>query len=178
MNVVPDIPDKPDRAHHAQSHYVTCKSHRQLNRNTRTSKAFPNRNIRNHFQWNRHYPHKLPELPILNRNPHRLTGQSANIGAAKNENACTEPSSNRMSYEPSAIYPEKAGKGIRTTCGMAIASLAFGISSFMCFMFTGLVGVILGVIALSKISGSNGRLAARDWRWRELSPARWAAFGL
>lgn len=66
-----------------------------------------------------------------------------------------------MSYEPSAIYPEKAGKGIRTTCGMAIASLAFGISSFMCFMFTGLVGVILGVIALSKISGSNGRLGGK-----------------
>ncbi|MBP1582919.1 MAG: DUF4190 domain-containing protein, partial [Victivallales bacterium] len=39
--------------------------------------------------------------------------------------------------------------------GIATAALVFGILSFFCIPFCGLVALILGIIALSKISKSN-----------------------
>lgn len=55
--------------------------------------------------------------------------------------------------------PQKMpGASQSTTSGMAIASLVLGLASFICTVFTGLVAIILGVIALSKISSSNGRI--------------------
>jgi len=57
-------------------------------------------------------------------------------------------------YQPSKSIPS----GNRTTSGLAITSLVLGISSFICTILTGLAAIILGVVALSKISSSNGRL--------------------
>jgi len=55
--------------------------------------------------------------------------------------------------------PQKMpGVSQSSTSGMAIASLILGLASFFCAIFTGLVAIILGVIALSKISSSNGRV--------------------
>ena len=44
------------------------------------------------------------------------------------------------------------------TSGMAVTSLVLGIASFFCAIFTGLFAIIFGVVALVRISGSNGRL--------------------
>ena len=44
------------------------------------------------------------------------------------------------------------------TSGMAITSLVLGCASFMCWMFTGLPAVILGIIALRQINRSNGQI--------------------
>jgi Protein of unknown function (DUF1559)/Domain of unknown function (DUF4190) len=44
------------------------------------------------------------------------------------------------------------------TSGMAITSLVLGVSSFFCWLFTGLPALILGVISLRKIYRSNGQL--------------------
>jgi hypothetical protein len=41
---------------------------------------------------------------------------------------------------------------------MAITSLVLGITSFFCWIFTGLPAVILGIFALNKINRSNGQL--------------------
>lgn len=66
-----------------------------------------------------------------------------------------------MSQFPAAEFPPKAdqyGKATRSTSGMAIASLILGLSSFFCVVFTGLPAIILGVIGLSGISNSNGKV--------------------
>jgi hypothetical protein len=44
------------------------------------------------------------------------------------------------------------------TSGMAITSLVLGCASFMCYIFTGLPAVILGILALRKINRSGGQL--------------------
>ena len=44
------------------------------------------------------------------------------------------------------------------TSGMAISSLVLGISSFLCWIFTGLPAIILGAIALRDIKRSGGQL--------------------
>lgn len=44
------------------------------------------------------------------------------------------------------------------TSGMAITSLVLGCASFMCWIFTGLPAVILGIVALRQINRSNGQL--------------------
>jgi hypothetical protein len=44
------------------------------------------------------------------------------------------------------------------TSGMAITSLVLGITSFFCWIFTGLPAVILGIVALRKINRSQGQL--------------------
>ena len=56
-------------------------------------------------------------------------------------------------YQPSYNAPGSS----QSTSGLAIASLILGLASFICTIFTGLIAIILGVIALSKISNSNGR---------------------
>jgi len=45
--------------------------------------------------------------------------------------------------------------------GIATAAFVFGILSFFCIPFCGLVALILGIIALSKISKSNGLLLGK-----------------
>lgn len=61
------------------------------------------------------------------------------------------------------MVPGKAAKSHanspQSTSGLAVGSLILGISSFFCVILTGAVAIILGIIALSKISKSNGRLA-------------------
>ena len=52
---------------------------------------------------------------------------------------------------------EIVGQSPRTS-KLAIWSLVFGISSLLCSVFTGLIGIILGVLALFKINSSHGRL--------------------
>lgn len=44
------------------------------------------------------------------------------------------------------------------TSRMAVASLVLGVCSFLCFIVTGIPAVILGIIALTKINASRGRL--------------------
>ncbi|MEX0641232.1 MAG: DUF1559 domain-containing protein [Pirellulales bacterium] len=44
------------------------------------------------------------------------------------------------------------------TSGMAITSLVLGIGSFLCWIFTGIPAIILGIIALGKINRSAGQL--------------------
>jgi hypothetical protein len=44
------------------------------------------------------------------------------------------------------------------TSGMAIASLILGCASFMCWIFTGLPAVILGIVSLRQINRSQGQL--------------------
>jgi hypothetical protein len=44
------------------------------------------------------------------------------------------------------------------TSGMATTSLVLGISSFFCWIFTGLPALILGIVALRNINRSNGQL--------------------
>ena len=57
---------------------------------------------------------------------------------------------------------DQMGKGYgshpQSTSGLAITSLILGIASFFCAIFTGLLAVILGIIALSGISKSNGKI--------------------
>lgn len=45
-----------------------------------------------------------------------------------------------------------------TSSKKAITSLALGLASFICMFFTGIAAIILGIIAMSEISKSNGRL--------------------
>lgn len=54
--------------------------------------------------------------------------------------------------------PSNHSTGPRTS-GQAIASLLLGLSSFFCAAFTGILGIIFGVLALNQISSSQGRLA-------------------
>lgn len=50
------------------------------------------------------------------------------------------------------------GQPASKTSGLAIASLVCGLLSFMTCLFTGIPAVVLGIIALLKISSSGGRL--------------------
>ena len=59
-------------------------------------------------------------------------------------------------YQSPADASEKLG-----TSGMAVASLICGIASFCLSFITAVPGLILGIISLSQISSSNGRLGGR-----------------
>jgi len=54
-----------------------------------------------------------------------------------------------------------APQSVPVNLGIATAALVFGILSFFCIPFCGLVALILGIIALSKISKSNGLLLGK-----------------
>ena len=56
------------------------------------------------------------------------------------------------------LRPVGMGSAAPQTSGMAITSLVLGCASFMCWIFTGLPAVILGIVALRQINRSNGRL--------------------
>jgi uncharacterized membrane protein YhaH (DUF805 family) len=56
------------------------------------------------------------------------------------------------------LTPVRPGTGAQETSGKAISSLVLGISSFLCWIFTGLPAIILGVMALRDIKRSNGHL--------------------
>ncbi|QEG20546.1 hypothetical protein MFFC18_03950 [Mariniblastus fucicola] len=78
------------------------------------------------------------------------------------ETLSLKPTSKSMSQYPEAEYAtQQKGyhQGPKSTSGLAIGSLVLGVSSFICTIFTGAIAIILGIIALSKISSSNGRLA-------------------
>jgi len=47
---------------------------------------------------------------------------------------------------------------VPATSGMAVASFVLGICSFLCWIFTGLPAVILGILALNRINNSRGQL--------------------
>jgi len=54
------------------------------------------------------------------------------------------------------------GYAPQTTCGFAIAALVLGIVSYFCLGFlASLPGLVLGIVALSKIGNSNGTLGGR-----------------
>ena len=59
-----------------------------------------------------------------------------------------------IGLEPAPVYATPAP----TSCGMATSALVFGILSFICIPFCGLIAFILGIIALVKINKSNGLL--------------------
>jgi hypothetical protein len=56
------------------------------------------------------------------------------------------------------LEPVRGVAATPQTSGTAISSLVLGISSFFCWIFTGLPAVILGVMALRSINRSNGQL--------------------
>lgn len=64
-----------------------------------------------------------------------------------------------MSNQPpvKAQYATPPGK-TSPNSGKAIASFILGLSSFFCFVITGLIAIIMGVLALSDIAKSRGRL--------------------
>lgn len=62
----------------------------------------------------------------------------------------------RFPVPGAAPAPPQAPAGVAKTSGMAIASLVCGILGFLCV--PGLVGLVLGIIALVKINNSAGRL--------------------
>ena len=53
------------------------------------------------------------------------------------------------------------GSNPTKTSGKAIASLVLGISSFACTCFTGIIGLILGIMALGQINKSQGRVSGK-----------------
>jgi prepilin-type processing-associated H-X9-DG protein len=59
---------------------------------------------------------------------------------------------------PAPLSPEWSGAPAPTTSGLAIASLVFGVLGFITLGITGLIGLILGIVALIKIGGSRGAL--------------------
>lgn len=65
-------------------------------------------------------------------------------------------------YTAEVIPPQKP-QNVGQTSGMAIISMILGLSSFICTVFTGLIAIILGVLALSKISNSNGRVVGNGF---------------
>jgi hypothetical protein len=64
-----------------------------------------------------------------------------------------------MSNKPFVNAPNVNKTGLKSrNSGKAIASFVLGLSSFFCAVFTGLIAVILGALALGDISKSRGRL--------------------
>jgi Protein of unknown function (DUF1559)/Domain of unknown function (DUF4190) len=63
-----------------------------------------------------------------------------------------------MSTAPGMVPPPPPPYNLPQTSGMAITSFVLGISSFLCWLATGLPAIILGIVALNKINRSNGRL--------------------
>lgn len=65
--------------------------------------------------------------------------------------------------EPQQHYasPEIVGHGPPKTSGKAIASLVLGLASFVCWLFTAIPGLILGILALRQINQSRGRLSGQ-----------------
>ena len=57
------------------------------------------------------------------------------------------------------------------TSGLAITSLILGCASFVCWIFTGLPAVILGIVALRQINRSNGRIKGDGLAIGGMSPA-------
>lgn len=59
--------------------------------------------------------------------------------------------------------PQNIPSGKQSTSGLAITSMILGLASFICTIFTGLIAIILGIVALSKISSSNGRVVGNGF---------------
>jgi type II secretory pathway pseudopilin PulG len=71
-----------------------------------------------------------------------------------NEDSRLEP----VSAQPMPSHSATPVMVAPRTSGMAITSLILGCVSFMCWIFTGLPAVILGILALRSINRSNGGL--------------------
>jgi hypothetical protein len=61
-------------------------------------------------------------------------------------------------FDDVPLRPVGPGLAAPRTSGMAITSLVLGCVSFMCWIFTGLPAVILGIVALRQINRSKGQL--------------------
>ena len=61
-----------------------------------------------------------------------------------------------MSQHPAPQLPQEAGTSV-----LAITSLILGIASFLCVFLAGVPAIISGILALSKISGSHGRVGGK-----------------
>jgi len=68
------------------------------------------------------------------------------------------PVDNAMNPYSQAPSMGNAGGHAPRTSSLAVWSFALGLLSLVCSIFTGVIGFILGVIALVKISGSDGKL--------------------
>ena len=94
---------------------------------------------------------------------------SLGIGILKNVPLFANPSENTMSqYPPNQpqdfSQPQNSvmTKKVETkTSKTAVFSLVFGVLSFVFSCFAGLIGIILGIVALVKINKSNGRLGGQ-----------------
>ncbi len=67
----------------------------------------------------------------------------------------------RTMASPAVEVPPEAQSYQPANLGMATAAMVFGILSFLCIPFCGIVALVLGIIALVKINNSDGMLLGR-----------------